>query len=334
MTQSRVPSYLHCFSIPTPFPVGPVNVYLAEGERLTLVDTGPRYEPARRALTDALAERGYRPGDLQRILLTHAHADHCGLAAELVRMSGAEVWTHAANVSRLAEDGSIIRTTCEDVRGALFYARMMRWSGVPLPLMIRLARVRRGMGQYTEPLTPDHALDDGDVIQLGCDEWQVLHTPGHTGGVICLYQRRRRLLISSDHLLRDISSNPIVDPPAPGEKEPPRRLMQYLEQLRRVAELNVVLALPGHGPPITDHRTLIRQRLSFHEERAGRILQMLDEEALTAHEIAGLCFPDLDPINAFLAISEVIGHLQWLRARGLVAQDRRARGAARWRRTA
>jgi glyoxylase-like metal-dependent hydrolase (beta-lactamase superfamily II) len=330
MTQPAIPDYLHCISIPTPFPVGPVNTYLAEGEQLTLVDTGPRYRPARGALTDGLTELGYGVADLRRILLTHAHADHCGLAAELVRVSGAEVWTHPANVSRLTNDGSTVRAIWHDVRGVIFYARVMRWSGVPLPMMIKLARMRRGMGQYAEPVTPDQTVVDGDVIPLGCDDWQVLHTPGHTGGLICLYQPERQLLISSDHLLRDISSNPIVDPPEPGEPEPPRRLVQYLEQLRRVAELDVALALPGHGPVITDHRALIQGRLSFHQERADRILETLDERALTAHEIAGEFFPNLGPINAFLAISEVIGHLQWLETEDEVAQVKRG-GVARWR---
>ena len=81
-----IPSYLHTLSIPTPFPVGPVNVYLAEGEPLTLVDVGPRYDPARESLREALAGRGYRVADLQRIVITHAHADHYGLAAELARV--------------------------------------------------------------------------------------------------------------------------------------------------------------------------------------------------------------------------------------------------------
>jgi glyoxylase-like metal-dependent hydrolase (beta-lactamase superfamily II) len=246
MTQPAIPGYLHCISIPTPFPVGPVNVYLAEGEQLTLIDTGPRYDPARQALRDAMIERGYRVADLQRILLTHVHADHCGLAAELARASGAEVWTHATNLSRLAEDGAMIHEVRRDLQRLISYARMMRWCGVPSSLMMKLARTRRGMGQYTEPLTPDCALHDGDVVQLGSDDWHVLHTPGHTGGLICLLQPRRRLLLSSDHLLRDISFNPVVDPPAPGEREPTRRLVQYLEQLQRVTELGGALA-GSHG---------------------------------------------------------------------------------------
>jgi len=334
VTHPAVPAYLHQISVPTPFPVGPVNVYLAEGAVLTLVDAGPRFEPARQALKNGLLDLGHRVGDLRRVMVTHAHADHYGLASELVRLSGAEVGAHTASVARLAGRASQGSRKAwlplgNDVSGTLKYARMMRWAGVPVPVMMRLARVRRGMGQYAEPLTPGRTLVDGDVIQLGPEDWHVLHTPGHTGGLICLYQPERQVLLSSDHLLRDISSNPVVDVPEPGESEPPRRLVQYLQQLRRVAELDVAVALPGHGPPILDHRALVQSRLSFHQERADRIVETLNDAARTAYEIAGSFFPFLDPINRFLAVSEVIGHVQWLESEGRVVQVKRG-GVARW----
>ena len=323
MTKPTIPDYLHTISLPTPFPVGPVNVYLAEGEPLTLVDAGPRYDPAREALEVALAGHGYRVADLRRIVLTHAHPDHCGLAAELARVSGAEVLTHATNLPWLADDAS--------THSLAFYGEVMRWAGVPVEPLMGLARMQRSTDRYAEPVTPDHTLADGDVLWLGGEDWQVLHTPGHAGGLICLYQPQRRLLISSDHLLRDISSNPLVEPPAPGEAELPRRLVEYMAQLRRVAELDVALALPGHGLPITNHRALIRERLAFHEERSRRVLEALDDDTLTVHEIASALFPALDPINYFLAISEVIGHLQWLEVEGRVTCAERG-GVAIWQR--
>ena len=322
MTHPVIPPYLRTFSIPTPFPVGPVNLYLAEGEPLTLIDAGPRYQPAREALETALAGCGYGVADVQRIVLTHAHADHCGLAAELARISGAEVLTHAANLPWLEKSAS--------ARRLAFYAEVMHWAGVPVKTLVDLARMRRGVEQYDELLVPDGTLADGDVLPLGGEDWRVLHTPGHAGGLICLYQPRRRLLLSSDHLLRDISSNPVVEPPAPGETERPRRLVEYMAQLRRVAALDVALALPGHGPPIADHRAIIRERLAFHEARARRMLDVMGERALTAYEIAQVLFPEVDPVDCFLAISEVVGHLQWMEAEAWVTHDERA-GVARWR---
>jgi len=323
MTHCAVPPYLHTFSIPTPFPVGPVNVYLAEGEPLTLIDTGPRYGPAREPLEKGLAGCGYRVADLRRIVLTHAHADHCGLAAELTRISGAEVLTHVANLPWLVGGA--------DARLLAFYGEVMHWAGVPAEVLMGLARMQRGMDRYAETVVPDRTLADGDALRLGGEDWHVLHTPGHAGGLICLYQPERRLLISSDHLLRDISSNPLVEPPAQGEAERPRRLVEYMAQLQRVAELDIVLALPGHGPIITDHRTLIRERLAFHEERARHMLEVLGDDTLTIHEIGSTLFPDLGPVNTFLAISEVIGHLQWLEVEGRVMCTEQG-GVARWRR--
>lgn len=322
MAHSVVPPYLHTLSIPTPFPVGPVNVYLAEGDPLTLVDVGPRYDPARESLKEALAGCGCRVADLQRIVITHAHADHYGLAAEVVRASGAKVLTHATNLPWLDADAS--------ARRLAFYGEVMIWAGVPAEVLTDLAKMRQGTSRYAEPVHSDDTLTDGDVLQLGGEDWQVLHTPGHSGGLICLYQPQCRLLISSDHLIRDISSNAVIEPPDPGQTERPRRLVEYMAQLRRVAELDVALALPGHGPPITDHRALIGERLAFHETRARRILEVLEDNTLNTHEIASTLFTALDPVNYFLAISEVIGHLQWLEVEGRVAcaeQD----GVARWR---
>jgi glyoxylase-like metal-dependent hydrolase (beta-lactamase superfamily II) len=316
-----LPPYLHTFSIPTPFPVGPVNVYLAEGEPLTLVDTGPHYTPAQQALEEAMAGLGYRISDLQRIVITHAHADHYGLAARLAEISGAEVLAHAASLPWLGdEDGA---------RRLAFYAEVMIWAGVPREMLTNLASLSTGTGRYARPIVLTRTLADGERISLGGEEWRVLHTPGHAGGLICLYQPDRRVLLSSDHLLRDISSNPILEPPDPGESRWPRRLVEYMNQLNRVAALDLVLTLPGHGPPLTDHRALIRERLAFHEQRAARILDLLRADSLTAHDIARTIFSTHDVVNYFLALSEVIGHLQWLEVTERVACQE-VEGVAYW----
>ncbi|MDY7076242.1 MAG: MBL fold metallo-hydrolase [Chloroflexota bacterium] len=322
MIDFTVPPYLHTISIPTPFPVGPVNVYLAEGDPLTLVDVGPLYDPARESLEKALVERGCRIADLQRVIVTHAHSDHYGLAAEVKCTSGAEVLAHAASVPWLEKRANTHRLA--------FYAQVMRWAGVPVKALAGFSKAWRSVERYDDPVTPDGVLADGDLLRLGDEDWQVLHTPGHASGLLCLYQPQRRLLISSDHLLRDISSNPVIEPPAPGETGRPRRLVTYMAQLQRVAELDVALALPGHGLPITDPRALIGERLAFHEVRARRMLEVLGDDMLTTHEIAGRLFTDLDPVNYFLALSEVIGHLQWLEVEGQAAHAERS-GIALWR---
>ncbi|MGB9776617.1 MAG: MBL fold metallo-hydrolase [Anaerolineae bacterium] len=305
--------YLDILPIPTPFPVGPVNVYLAKGDDgLTLIDVGPRFEPAREALREQLAERGYGLGDVRRIILTHAHSDHCGLAGELAEESGVEVYSHPANFSLLADYAT------ERERWLAFYAALMQEAGMPPDQIVQIDRMRREMGRYMAPVRPTGALEEGSALYLGNEKWQVLHTPGHSGGLICLYQPQRRLLISSDHLLRDISSNPIVEPPEQEGGERPRRLAEYLSQLQRIAELPIELALPGHGPFIPDVRDLVARRLMFHDERARQIAKLLQNGARTAYDLTLSLFPRLDPVNRFLAVSEVIGHLEVLELRGEV----------------
>jgi glyoxylase-like metal-dependent hydrolase (beta-lactamase superfamily II) len=304
-----IPPYLHAISLPTPFPVGPVNVYLAEGDPLTLVDTGPRFEPAREALHEGLSALGYRPSDLGCIILSHAHSDHCGLASELEASSGAAVLTHPANVAELSDYAT------QRSQRLAFYATLMMEAGVPQDELNRFSRVRQGYGQYAQVVHPKGALTDGTVVQLGGEDWQVLHTPGHTGGVICLFHPERRALLSSDHLLRDISSNPIVEPPEGDGGERPRRLIDYIAQLKRVSRLAVDYVLPGHGPPINDVPGLVARRLAFHEERVQQILATLQDGEQTVYQITLVLFPALDPLNRFLALSEVIGHLDVLERR-------------------
>lgn len=308
-----LPEYLHILQIPTPFPVGPVNLYLAEGDPPTLIDVGPRYAPAREVLEEALAAKGLRLADIGRFVLTHAHSDHYGQAGELAAASGATVLTHPANFALMAD------YEAERERRLAFYRALMQEAGTPQEEVLLVDRVRRQMGVFAVPVRPTGALKDGDTIRLGDEDWLVLHTPGHAGGLICLYQPQRRLLLSSDHLLRDISSNPIVEPPEQEGEDRPRRLADYIDQLQRVAALPVVWAFPGHGPPIDDVPGLVARRLEFHRRRGEEILQTLKGGPKTPYEISRMLFPRLDPVNRFLAISEVIGHLDVLEAEGRVS---------------
>ena len=125
---------LHRLSLPTPFPVGPVNVYLLTGKPLTLIDTGPKYPAARAALESGLAALGYRVEDLRCIVLTHHHADHVGLAGELAARSRATVFTHAWNVTLLANYAQ------ERAAKQPFYTQMWHAADVPAE-MVRLKAI-------------------------------------------------------------------------------------------------------------------------------------------------------------------------------------------------
>ncbi len=307
---------LYQMALPTPFPVGPVNVYIARAaEGLTLIDCGPGTPQARAALEAGLAGIGHTLADLRRILVTHAHADHYGLAAALVDASGAQVFTHPFNRPWLEDYAE------ERQRRLAFYADILRISGVPDEIQRAIHHMRRSVGDYAETVRVAGDLNEGDGVMLAGRLWQVLHTPGHSAGLICLYEPHSRVLLSSDHLLRDISSNPLVEPSPPGHAHRLKSLVVYLAQLQRVAAMDIAAAWPGHGDRIVDVEGLVRQRLEFHAQRARAILEL--DTDLTVYKVARRLFPRLDPLNFFLAISEVLGHLELLETEGYLSSTRR-----------
>jgi glyoxylase-like metal-dependent hydrolase (beta-lactamase superfamily II) len=314
MTFDTSLEHLHAIELPTPFPVGPITVYLAAapGEPLTLIDTGPLTRETRAALEAGLSGLGYTMADLERIVATHAHVDHFGLAADLVSASGAQMLTHAWNVLVLGDH------TGDRERRTAFFAGLLGQAGVPAAIMDSIGLVTYGMVRFARPVHVDRALDEGDTLRFAGRDWQVLHTPGHAAGLICLYDSTSRTLLSSDHLLADISSNPLVEPPPPGRVERPRSLALYIASLERVAGMDIVQALPSHGPVIRDVTGLVCQRLEFHRWRMARVLETLGDGARTTWDVAHAIFPGRSPLDTFLAISEVIGHLDLLEIEGKI----------------
>jgi glyoxylase-like metal-dependent hydrolase (beta-lactamase superfamily II) len=320
--------HLHAIELPTPFPVGPITVYLAiaPGEPLTLVDTGPQTSKTQAALEAGLAHLGCTIADLDRIVVTHAHADHFGLAADLVEVSGAKVLTHPWNIPALGDYDA------DRQQRVAFYAALLRQAAVPTGAMAAVGLVTEGMRRYGRPVQVSTPLDDGDTLRLAGRDWRVLHTPGHAAGLICLYEPQSRTLLSSDHLLADISSNPVVEPPPPGHTERLRSLALYEASLRRVAAMDICQALPSHGPTIHDVAGLVSQRLAFHEQRMGRVLDALRNGAHTTWDVTQRLFPDRSPLDTFLAVSEVIGHLDVLEMEGRIA-GQTAKGVLVWKLT-
>jgi glyoxylase-like metal-dependent hydrolase (beta-lactamase superfamily II) len=314
MTLDTSLDHLHAIELPTPFPVGPITVFVADapGEPLTLLDTGPRTEKAQVALEAGLAGLGYVLDDLERIVVTHAHVDHFGLASDLMGLSGAEVLSHRWNERTLGD-----YHTDREMRVS-FYGALLRQAGVPEEILVAVGKATRGIRVFARPVSVEVALDEGDTLRLAGRDWQVMHTPGHAAGLICLYEPESRSLLSSDHLLADISSNPVVEPPPPGETERLRSLALYRASLRRVADLDVAQALPSHGPVIDDVPGLVERRLAFHERRAGRVLTALQEGARTTWDVTQILFPDRSPMDTFLAVSEIIGHLDLLEIEGQI----------------
>jgi glyoxylase-like metal-dependent hydrolase (beta-lactamase superfamily II) len=305
---------IHCLPIPTPFAVGRVNCYLIEDKPLTLVDTGPNSGKALDELTARLAERGHALSDLELIVVTHQHIDHLGLVEILVEHSGAEVAALGAAAERLAAFGEDAEREDE------FAVEVMLRNGIPEDVTVALRSVSRSFRGWGSHVAVTRPLTDGGFLELADRRFEVLHRPGHSPSDTVFWDRERRILIAADHLLPRISSNPLIARPLDGSSRRPKALVTYIESLRKTREMPAEIVLPGHGEPITDHAALIDSRFAGHDRRKEKIYHLIAERPRNAYELAQALWGNVAVTQAFLTLSEVIGHTDLLVDEGRVRE--------------
>lgn len=312
------------------FPVGlhgvdSVNVYvLADGARVTLVDCGvwraDLGDNGLAALTQGLDQAGYALRDISRIIVTHAHIDHYGLAGRLMELSGAELWMHA-----------MTDLDCEKYRHpdtAMARRRdMYADHGLPEP---ELGVLGHGLKEWLPYLysvvEASKRLRGGEQLRIGGTDWEVIHTPGHSFGHICLWSPSQRVVLSGDHLL------PSVTPPVMFERgfdaDP---LRSYLTSLKSIADRSPAWVLPGHGQPFPDGVRRIEAITQNKARRLQAVREAIEQQPRTIVEIADRLF-----IRAMLdfqrnfAISETLAHVAYLRFSGIVERRIRPDGVYEW----
>jgi glyoxylase-like metal-dependent hydrolase (beta-lactamase superfamily II) len=163
-------------------------------------------------------------------------------------------------------------------------------------------------------------LSDGEVLELRDRRLEVQHRPGHSPSDTLFWDGDRRILLAADHLIKHISSNPLISRPLDGSANRTQALVTYLESLKLTRELPAELVLAGHGEPITDHRTLIDERFALHQRRARKLYRLIAERPRTGHELAQALWGDVAVTQAFLTLSEVIGHVDLLVNAGYVRE--------------
>jgi glyoxylase-like metal-dependent hydrolase (beta-lactamase superfamily II) len=310
---------IHTLPIPTPFAVGRVNCFLIDDDPLTLVDTGPNSGKSLADLEEQLRGHGRKVEDLERIVITHQHSDHLGLVGVLADRSGAEVCA-LEQLAPVIEDFGVHADANDELATAL----MLR-HGVPRDVVTALravSRAYRGWGGSAPVTTPLH---DGGELAFAGVTLQVLHRPGHSPSDTIFFDAASGDLLAGDHLIKHISSNPLISRPLGGRSgEPgdgrPRALMMYMESLRETRELPAGIVFAGHGEPVTDHVALIDERFRGHERRAAKIAGLIAERPRTAYEIAQELWGNVAVTQAFLTLSEVLGHVDLLIDRGEVRE--------------
>jgi glyoxylase-like metal-dependent hydrolase (beta-lactamase superfamily II) len=318
---------IHRLAIPTPFQVGRVNAYLIEDEPLTLIDSGPNSAKALDELEQMLAALGHRIEDIELLVITHQHIDHFGLASILARRSGAEV-------AALSGLDTYLRNFREATElDDLFAEQTMLRHGIPADVVSALRAVSASFRAWGSTVEVTRPLQDGEELKLRGRTLRVLHRPGHSPSDTLFWDEERSLMMVADHLIKHISSNPLLARPLGAGRDftgpRPHSLVTYIASLEQTRAMDVDLLLPGHGHPITDHKSLIDLRMRMHERRAERIHKLIVQQPRTAHEVAQELWGNVAVTQAYLTLSEVLGHVDLLINAALI-EEREEDGLVRF----
>src|SRR5690242_6537502 len=293
VTVTEVARGLHRLALPLGIHgVSTVSAYLLAGNGAdTLVDCGVAAAPTAdgdpgpdgtAALEAALRACGSAFERIERLIVTHAHIDHFGLAGEVVRRSGGELWMHRGTELDLAKYADPDEAV--DNREL-----MLADHGLYGP---ELTETSRGLCDWMPVMPsigrPSTLLDGGERFAAGGRSWEVVHTPGHSPGHVCLCNAGDRLLCSGDHLLQ------LVSPPVTFERGFERDPMgSYLASLERVRALEPATTLPGHGAPFPDGA---RRAASISRNKLRRLEQirgMVETRERTVTELTAELFPTI-----------------------------------------
>ena len=292
-------------SIPTPFYVGDVNVYLIKEEPLTLIDVGPKTKDAANALREKLKQHGVNFSDIKRIVLTHAHEDHCGLAKQLRdKGDAAEIFVHPWETGHLFG-----RLASAEQKNLLLRA------GVPETVFGEMQAIYNDVSLLTDALAEGEfsELKDEMELEFASGVLKVLHTPGHTPGSCSFLREADRTLIVGDCVLKRFTPNPIVSPdPIDGSRRF-KSLAEYLVSLARLRAVSPTLVYGGHGEPIYDFEEIFHRYARSIDERQKKAIDLVSKDGATAFAVAQRLFPDAmgKDVHRFLAISETIAHLDY-----------------------
>ncbi len=295
---------------------GPVNVYLFLGDHITLLDTGT--SDSVKKLEIALHELGLGIDDIDQILVTHGHADHCGAAYGIVSKAKKTipVAAHPDEVRRIETGMDVSEQTMRHFRQLM---------GLPGAFERELRVINRFLRIISNNCSVDILLNHGDEVCMGNYTGQVIYTPGHAKGEICFYLQKENILFSGDHIIDHMTPNAFVmlddDHPLPvrmSQKE-------FMVSVERVDSLSPSIVFPGHGKEIVHLNGVTRRYRHEYTQMQQRIISALSiiRGHVTVYDLTCRIFPQYlknrSGMDLSMAVFDIFTHLQILERKGIVS---------------
>ena len=307
------PQLENIYPVAIPFPNNShlisANIYAVGKESVTLIDTGPKFPGIFTLLEKQLTLAGIKMTSIERILVTHGHIDHFGLAVEIQKAAG-----HPVEFLIHADDSW--KSSSENLRGQLWIPEtdnFMAMAGVPEEAIETAKNRFIFFKTMCDPLDTVSTMKDGDEIEADGYQLKIIHTPGHTAGSCCIYESGHKILFSGVHIIKHITPNPLVELRRSHLKDPSyQSLKAYTESLDKLTGLDVQYVFPGHGEYIEDLSNIISSYKSHHHQRMDLLWQTLKNSPRPIYDLVDDIFPHMPRNEIFLAISDIVAHLEIL----------------------
>lgn len=280
-----------------------------------LIDCGWNTDSAYQALEEGMREHNSHPTEIRKLVITHVHPDHYGMAGRLKRISSCDVVVHE-------KDAEVIKDRYFSPRGLTDeMGKFMELNGVPPLQTPEMSQGSMGMLDKVAAVPPDTSVKGGETFRVGTFDFEIIWTPGHSPGHICLYEPNRKLLLTGDHVLPTITPNVSIHTQTHGSP-----LGDYMRSLEKLIDLDVEWVLPAHEFQIKDLKKRLREIEGHHAERLEEMLRCVDSGGSTAWEVAGRVkwatgmLADFEPFMQRAAVGETLAHLEYLFEVGRLAK--------------
>ncbi len=288
---------------------------IKRGGETVLIDCGWNTDDAYKALEDGMREYGSHPSEITKLVITHVHPDHYGMAGKLKQLSSCEVVIHERDAEVIKDRYLAPKQLTAGME------KFMEMHGVPEMSAPSMSQGSMGMLDKVAAVPPDRSVRGGEVVKAGDFEFELIWTPGHSPGHLCIYEPNRKILFTGDHILPTITPNVSIHAQTHGSP-----LGDYMRSLDVVENLDADYVLPAHEFDVKVLKQRITEIHDHHKARLDEMLRCVDKGGSTAWDVAGRVqwatgkLEDFEPWMQRAAVGETLAHLEYMFELGQLAK--------------